>query len=273
MLFVIIFDVFGLTSFERKDMDMGKQYSSVAGVYDALNSDFDYEAYADYIQGQIKKHQKTDTSLVLDLACGTGKMTFLLRERGYDMTGVDISEDMLSMARDISYEKDINDILWLCQKMQDFELYGTVDACACCLDSLNYLTKKSDLDRCLALVHNYLIPDGVFVFDVNTPYRFKNAYAQNAYILECENALLAWQNDYNEKSRLCKFYLTLFEENEDGSYSRSDEVQTERCYSKKQICDALARAGFEILSIHGDLNGKSAEETDEKWYFTLRNVK
>ncbi|MBQ2810290.1 MAG: class I SAM-dependent methyltransferase [Clostridia bacterium] len=252
---------------------MGSQYSSIAGAYDALNADFDYSAYAKYIDSQIKKHQKCDTSLVLDLACGTGKMTFLLREMGYDMTGVDISEDMLSCARDISYEMGIDDILWLCQSMQGFELYGTVDACVCCLDSLNYLTKLDDLKKCLALVHNYLIPDGVFVFDMNTPYRFKSVYAQNAYILECDGALCAWQNDYNERSGLCKFYLSLFEENEDGLYERSDEVQTERAYSKKKILELLKSTGFEVLDIHGSLDGKCVEDNDEKWFFTVRCIK
>lgn len=252
---------------------MEKQYGSVAEFYDALNADFDYQAYASYIVGQIRANEKINSSLVLDLACGTGKMTFLLREHGYDMTGVDISEEMLGVARDICYDKGIDDVLLLCQGMQNFELYGTVDACVCCLDSLNYLTKIDDLKKCLALVHNYLIPDGVFVFDINTPYRFENVYAQNAYILECEDALLAWQNDYNKKSKLCRFYLSLFEENENGSYTRYDEVQTERCYSKKQILDALSEAGFEIISIHGDFDGSDATDTDEKWFITARNIK
>ncbi len=252
---------------------MEKQYGSVAEFYDALNADFDYQAYASYIVGQIRSNEKINSSLVLDLACGTGKMTFLLREHGYDMTGVDISEEMLGVARDICYDKGIDDVLLLCQGMQNFELYGTVDACVCCLDSLNYLTKIDDLKKCLSLVHNYLIPDGVFVFDINTPYRFENVYAQNAYILECEDALLAWQNDYNKKSKLCRFYLSLFEENENGSYTRYDEVQTERCYSKKQILDALSEAGFEIISIHGDFDGSDATDTDEKWFITARNIK
>ncbi|MBE6624609.1 MAG: class I SAM-dependent methyltransferase [Ruminococcaceae bacterium] len=252
---------------------MEKQYGSVAEFYDALNADFDYQAYASYIVGQIRANEKINSSLVLDLACGTGKMTFLLREHGYDMTGVDISEEMLGVARDICYDKGIDDVLLLCQGMQNFELYGTVDACVCCLDSLNYLTKIDDLKKCLSLVHNYLIPDGVFVFDINTPYRFENVYAQNAYILECEDALLAWQNDYNKKSKLCRFYLSLFEENENGSYTRYDEVQTERCYSKKQILDALSEAGFEIISIHGDFDGSDATDTDEKWFITARNIK
>ena len=252
---------------------MEKQYGALAGFYDALNADFDYDAYASYLDAQIKKHQKCDSSLLLDLACGTGKMTFLMRDRGYDMTGVDISEDMLSVARDICYESSIEDILWLCQSMQSFELYGTVDACICCLDSLNYLTNLCDLKKCFSLLHNYLIPDGVFVFDMNTPYRFKSVYAQNAYILESDGALCAWQNDFNSKSGICRFYLSVFEENDDGTYSRYDEVQREKCYSMTQIVSALKSCGFEVLELHGSLDGAPPTDTDEKWYFTVRNIK
>ena len=250
-----------------------EQYTSVAGVYDKLNSHFDYDAYASYLTAQIKKHELISSSLVLDLACGTGKMTLLLRDRGFDMTGVDLSEDMLAIARDTCYDKGIDDVLWLCQPMQGFELYGTVDACVCCLDSLNYLTKPADLKKCFELVHNYLIPNGVFVFDMNTPYRFEHIYAENDYVLESEGALVAWQNSYNKKSKICKFYLSIFEELENGSYQRSDEVQAERCYTKKQVADALKGAGFEILDIHGNLDGKIAEDSDEKWYFTARCIK
>ena len=249
------------------------QYTSLAKVYDALNEDFDYKKYADFLSRQIRKYEKTDTSLVLDLACGTGRITFELRELGYDMTGVDFSENMLCEAREKCYEKNITDILWLCQSMQSFELYGTVDACVCTLDSINYLTDKNDLERCFLLVHNYLIPDGVFVFDINTPFKFENIYADNSYILENDGILCAWQNEYNARSKMCKFYLSIFVENEDGAYERSDEVQKERCYSKKQICSMLEKCGFEILDIIGDLDGKIAEDTDEKGYFTVRHIK
>ena len=247
-----------------------QQYSSLAMVYDSLNSDFDYGAYADFIADEIKKHEKVKTTLVLDLACGTGKMTFELRDRGYDMTGVDISMEMLSEARNECAKRDISDILFLCQSMQDFELYGTVDACACCLDSLNYLLSYEDIKKCFKLVHNYLIPDGVFVFDMNTPYKFEKIYGNNAYILEDDGSLLAWQNEYNKKTGICKFYLSVFVENEDGAYERYDEVQKEKCYSVARIKKALSDCGFEILGIYGDINGKELTDTDERCYFTVR---
>ena len=247
-----------------------EQYSSLAGVYDALNTGCDYNALADYLAKEIKENEASKTELVLDLACGTGRLTLMLRDRGYDMTGVDLSEDMLSVAREACYNKGVNDVLWLCQNMTDFELYGTVDACVCSLDSINYLTKISDVKKCFSLVYNYLVPDGIFVFDINTPHRFKCVYGNNAYILEEKGSLCAWQNEYNEKSKLCRFYLSIFSENKDGTYERNDEVQTEKCYTRRQIENALIDTGFEILGVYGDFNHTPAKDDDEKWYFTVR---
>ena len=119
-------------------------YSSVANIYDRLNGDVDYEAWADYIAREIKARSTVPTVLGLDLACGTGRMTFALRERGYDMTGVDSSPEMLAVAADVCRSEKIDDILWLCQDMTGFELYGTVDFAVCCLDSVNHLTMRSD---------------------------------------------------------------------------------------------------------------------------------
>ncbi|MBQ7226606.1 MAG: class I SAM-dependent methyltransferase [Clostridia bacterium] len=246
------------------------QYSSLAKAYDTLNIGCDYDALADYLAKEIEENEKSKTLLVLDLACGTGKLTLKLRDRGYDMTGVDISEDMLSVAREECFKRGISDVLWLCQDMTDFELYGTVDACVCSLDSINYLTKISDVKKCFGLVYNYLIPDGVFVFDVNTPHRFKNVYGNNDYVLENDGLLCAWQNEYNEKSKMCSFFLSVFTENEDGTYTRQDEAQRERCYSRRQIEKALKDTGFEILGVYGDLSHTPATEENEKWYFTVR---
>lgn len=247
-----------------------EQYSSLYCVYDELNESCDYDKLADFLCEVIKENEKTNTSLVLDLACGTGKLTFKLRERGYDMTAIDLSSGMLSVAHEYAVKNEINDVLFLCQNMTEFELYGTVDACVCTLDSINYLTKLSDVKKCFSLVHNYLIPDGVFIFDINTPYRFKEIYGNNDFILENENSLCAWQNEYNEKSKICKFYLSIFKENQDGSYDRFDEIQKEKCYSKKQIEDALLECGFEIITVYGDTNKKVADNTDEKWYFVAK---
>ena len=139
-------------------------YEAIARVYDKLNAQIDYGKWADFFEMCFDRYLSEKPELVLDLACGTGRMTRELRGRGYDMIGVDGSADMLSEAR---YTYDSEGILYLCQDMRELELYGTVGATVCCLDSINYLLDEKDLERTFSLVHNYLDPDGLFIFDVN----------------------------------------------------------------------------------------------------------
>ena len=247
-----------------------KQYSSLAGAYDTLNYGCDYGALAEYLAKEIKDNEKTRTELILDLACGTGKLTFMLRDRGFDMTGIDLSEDMLSVAREECYKKNITDILWLCQDMRDFELYGTVDGCVCCLDSINYLTKLKDVKKCFSLVYNYLIPDGVFVFDVNTPHRFENIYGNNDIILEQDGTLCAWQNEYDEKKKLCHFYLSIFTECEDGRYERHDETQSERMYTLDEIKTSLEKCNMEFINAYGDFDFTPGGDECERIYIVAK---
>jgi len=167
-------------------MDSG--YSAIANVYDKINSDINYTEWADFIEKCFDRYLEKRPEIVLDLACGTGSMTFELQSRGYDMIGADGSEDMLSEAYEKAYSKGISNILFLKQDMRCFELYGTVGAVCCCLDSINYLTENGDLDKCLSTVHNYLDPDGLFIFDVNTPHKFENVYGNNHYIFETEDS-------------------------------------------------------------------------------------
>ena len=138
---------------------------------------------------------------------GTGTLTEILSERGYDMTGVDASPEMLSVAR----ERCSENTLLLCQNMCAFELYGTVGAVTCCLDSLNYLLEDGDLQKCFATVHNYLDPDGLFLFDMNTPYKFRNVYADNAYVLEDE--LVYQAKDVVSEELQKDFYATFWNNN------------------------------------------------------------
>lgn len=259
-------------------------YGAIARVYDRLNAELDYRAWADFIEACFDRYLPERPSLVLDLACGTGRMTIELARRGYEMIGADGSEDMLSEAMtesalDETLEKPPFFIL---QDMRRFELYGTVGAVTCCLDSLNYLTGDGDLDACFACVHNYLDPDGLFLFDMNTPYRFREVYGDRAYILEDEltdedgnksEIYCGWQNAYDPGTRLCQFYLSLFEQKADGSFVRSDEVQTERCYELDEIKQALQRAGLELLGVWSDYAFAPTKENTERWYFAARAKK
>ena len=151
-------------------------YSAIARVYDRLNKDIDYKKWADFFEECFSRFLCQKPEIILDLACGTGRMTRELASRGYDMIGVDGSADMLGEA----YASGGEGILYLMQDMRDLELYGTVGATVCCLDSLNYLLKDEDLLKTFSLVHNYSDPDGLFIFDMNTPYKFENIYSDNS---------------------------------------------------------------------------------------------
>ncbi len=253
-------------------------YGALARVYDRLNAEIDYAAWADFVEACFRRYLPEKPSLVLDLACGTGTMTRELALRGYDMIGVDGSEDMLSEA--FARTADCG-VLLLHQDMRSFELYGTVGAAVCCLDSLNYLLADGELKTCFSLVHNYLDPDGLFLFDMNTPYKFETVYSSNAYILEDELPPLSeedppsavfcgWQNEYHPESGICDFHLSIFEEDENGSYIRSDEHQRERCYSQKEILTALECVGLEPLGVFSDWRFSPVTETTERWYFVAR---
>ena len=245
-------------------------YSSLASVYDVLNSGVDYKALADRIEEQFKLYSDKLPESVLDLACGTGTMTVEFARRGYDMTGVDLSEEMLSEARaKCDSERFLHNILLVRQDMRELELYGTVDAVICCLDSLNYLTDSASLGRTFNHVFNYLNPGGVFVFDMNAPAKFEKIYADNSYVIEDEGILCAWQNFYNPKSKLCDFYLSIFREDKDGRWERFDEEQRERCYSLRLVKKLLAESGFEICSITDD-DGNEVNSNTERWYFTAK---
>ena len=249
-------------------------YLAIAGVYDKLNKEIDYSKWADFFETCFEKYGNGKPEIVLDLACGTGRMTCEMASRGYDMIGIDGSIDMLSEA----YSKDTGGILYLCQDMREFELYGTVGATLCCLDSLNYLIEDGDLEKTLSLVHNYSDPDALFLFDVNSQYKFERVYADNSYILEDENEdggaiFCGWQNSYNKDTKICNFYLSVFEEGENGEYYRADEEQKERFYSNEEITSALEKTGFELLDIFSDVDFSKPSEKSERLYFVARAKK
>lgn len=252
-------------------------YGSIFEIYDKINSEIDYSQWADFIENCFRRFLTQKPSIVLDLACGTGSMTLELAKRGYDMIGIDGSREMLSVAYERMYDAERNDILYICQDMRDFELYGTVGAVTCCLDSINYLSGDNDLHDCFNCIHNYLDPDGLFIFDINTPNKFKTVYADNSYIHEEEinekQVLCAWQNEYDKKNRLCDFYLSVFEETNDGKYMRTDEVQTERCFERMEIENALFRSGFETIGFFGDYKFTEATDNDLRWYIIARAKK
>lgn len=244
-------------------------YDLLAPFYDAINEEIDYKKWADFIERILDKECKSKPELVLDLGCGTGKMTLELARRGYDMTGIDYSPEMLDIARSEAERMGYN-VLWLCQDMCEFELYGTVDAAVCCLDCINHLESAEDLQNCFSLVHNYLIPDGIFIFDINGKHKFENIYADNTYTMEENGGFCVWENDYDPESKMCDFYITLFKECKGGKYERFDEVQTERMYTLSEIKNALEKCNLEFLSAYGDLDFSPGNDDNERIYIVAK---
>lgn len=244
-------------------------YDLLAPFYDAINAEINYIKWADVIEQIFKKECSARPDLVLDLGCGTGKMTLELARRGYDMTGIDYSPEMLDIAREIA-EKEGHDVLWLCQDMREFELYGTVDAAVCCLDCINHLETTEDLEDCLKLVHNYLIPDGIFIFDVNGRFKFENIYSDNTFTMEEDGAFCIWENFYDAESRICDFYITLFKECRDGKYERYEETQSERMYTLDELKKSLNKCGLEYLYSFGDLDFTPGSDECERIYIVAK---
>ena len=246
---------------------MSELYEALAPFYAEMNGDVPYARMAKYVQKCFFDHFDGEVKDVLDLGCGSGNMTFPLLSLGYSMIGVDASESMLAEARDSARG---DEVLWLCQDMRSFELYGTVEGVVSSLDCVNHLLKREDVLSCFSLVHNYLVPNGIFVFDINSPYKFREVYGNNCYVLESENAFCAWQNFFNERTGRCHFAVDLFEENADGLYNRQSADREEQMYSVRQIRSMLEKTGFTLISVTDDYTDLAPVETTERLTFVAR---
>ena len=154
--------------------------------------------------------------------------------------------------------------------MTDFELYGTVDAVVSSLDSINHLSEHGELERTFALVHNYLNPDGLFLFDVNGKHKFETVYAENTYAMEEGKYFCVWENRYNPRSHLCDFYITVFERQKDGRYLRHEDVQRERMFPERALTRALETAGFEVLAAVSDFDFTPATDESDRIFIAAR---
>ena len=235
-------------------------YTSFASVYDTFMDNVPYEEWGEYIHGMLCERGIT-AGIVLDLGCGTGSMTEILAGFGYDMIGVDNSEDMLELAMEKRLESG-HDILYLMQDMREFELYGTVRAVVSVCDSVNYITEPEDLKEVFRLVNNYLDPGGVFLFDFNTEYKYREVLADNTFAEDRGECSFIWDNYYYEDERINEYDLTLFiRENAGGGelYRKYMETHYQRGYTLDEIKTLLEEAGmiFEAAYDWDDMDVKA----------------
>ena len=243
-------------------------YSSFASVYDQFMDNVPYEEWAEYLTGLLKEYQVND-GLVLDLGCGTGSLTEILAKKGYDMIGIDNSEDMLQMAMEKRADSGL-DILYLLQDMREFELYGTVAAVVSICDSMNYLTDYEDLVETMRLVNNYLDPKGVFIFDMNTVHKYRDLIGDRTIAEARDECSFIWDNDYDPETKINEYDLTLFIQEEEDLCRRFEETHYQKAYELEEVKQAIQEAGMEFVAVYDAFTHKEPDENSERVYFVAR---
>ena len=241
-------------------------YRALAECYDRL-MDTDYDARADYLLSLFRKH-RTEPHTLLDLACGSGSLTAALNARGPDTVGVDLSQDMLSLAAE-----KCPDSLLLCQDMRELDLYDVVDGAVCTLDSLNHLLRTADLSAVFARLRLFIAPQGLLIFDVNTPYKHRHTLGNNTFVLEDDEVLCIWQNRFNDKTCTVDMALDFFWECEDGRYERTSDTVRERAYTLNTWYKLLQEAGFAPLAVYGDMTEDAPQADCDRWVIVAQNTR
>lgn len=244
-------------------------YTSFASVYDLFMDNVPYEEWCAFLCKILAQHGITDGP-VLDLGCGTGKMTRLMSEQGYDMTGIDNAAEMLQIA---AMEPGEVPILYLLQDMQDLELDGCVRAVYSVCDCVNYVLDEEELQQAFSRVHEYLEEDGVFIFDVNTSYKYTKLLAENTFAESRDEGSFIWDNYYNEEERINEYDLTLFIPEGDELYRRYTETHYQRNYETETLLKLLKNAGFIDICVYDDYTDALLCETSERAVFVAKKSK
>ena len=271
-----------------------KEYTGFAEVYDMFMDNVPYDKWAKYLQKLLKENGAKE-GIVCELGCGTGKMTRRLRDMGYDMIGIDISQDMLQIAMEQetilkkagTQNADINkveskhtksdkkknyEILYLNQDMREFELYGTVAAVVSVCDSMNYITEKEDLLQTFKLVRNYLDPGGVFIFDMNTPYYYKKKLGEQTICENRDEGSFIWENYYDPDTKINEFDMTIYirRNTNDAAhelYERFEETHFQRAYSISEVKALLKKAGLKDIKVYKAFTKDIPDSVTERVYF------
>ena len=243
-------------------------YTGFAAVYDMFMDNIPYEEWSRYLISLLKEYGAED-GLVLDLGCGTGSITELLAAAGYDMIGVDLSEEMLQIAMEKKYESG-HGILYLRQDMREFELYGTVRAVVSICDSMNYILEQDDLVKVFSLVNNYLDPGGIFIFDLNTEYKYGTLLGNSTIAEDREESSFIWENTYDEEERINEYDLSIFIREEGDLYRKYEETHYQKAYRLDEVKEALAKAGMEFVTAYQAFTREAPESDSERIYVIAR---
>ena len=246
-------------------------YHSFSYFYDSLTRNIDYKKRAEYFDMLIKKHGGRK-NLLLDLACGTGSLSEEMSIMGYDVIGVDSSEEMLNAAIEKKIESGLN-IQYLCQDMTKLDMFGTIDVTICALDSLNHLPNLEAIEQTVQRVSLFCEPRGLFIFDINTPYKHRNILGNNTFVYDTENVYCVWQNTYHAKEdNRVDMVLDFFERQENGLYSRYEDEFSEIAFEEIVIDGILLKCGFEIVGKYDYDSVLPPKKDSEKLVYVARKV-
>ncbi|HIZ16949.1 MAG TPA: methyltransferase domain-containing protein [Firmicutes bacterium] len=248
-----------------------RPYSALARYYSKFTENVEYKKRTDYILELMRRHGCNEPQLLLDLACGAGGFSLELAERGVDVIGVDISEEMLAAAQTEMYSRGLH-TMFIKQDMRELDLYGTVDTAICMLDSLNHITDIGGLKRTIERVSLFLEPGGIFIFDVNTLYKHREVLSGSCYVYECDGAVCVWSNSECSSDGTVNISLDIFEETANGLYSRSTENFSERAYDVTAFQEILADSGFKVCGIYGDMSFDKPCAVEERMYFVAERL-
>lgn len=256
-------------------------YTDFARVYDELMDNTPYEEWGNRLDELIRKYGvsaperdaenllDSEKNLVVDLGCGTGTLAELLYEKGYDMIGVDASESMLNIAMDKKAESG-SEILYLQQDMRELELYSTVGTVYSVCDSLNYILEEEELKTVFSLVNNYLFPGGIFIFDFNTDYKYREVIGNTTITENRGDCSFIWENYYDPEEEINEYDLTIFVQEEENLFRRFTETHFQRGYTVEQMLRLVEEAGMKVVEVKDADTGEAVTEQSERVYMVAR---
>ena len=247
-------------------------YGIFSYSYDALTENVEYERIADRVCSLLHKNG-VDGGLLLDLGCGTGTLSFLLEKSGYDIIGVDASEDMLMVANEKKYEEN-SSAMFLCQRAEELDLFGTIDCAVSSLDTINHVDSLEKVEKALSLVSLFMNMNGIFVFDMNTPFKHEKILGNNTFIYDIDDVYCAWQNTLDRENQKTDIDLDFFIKNEDDEcYERYSESFSEYIYNIDDIIEIIKKCGFTLLETSDDYSENPVIETTERITFVCKKTK